>query len=70
MALVSQCAKLVFQDNATFYNMLLLKDGSRAVPVRDEQSCKLTVRYGKHFQIQLVFSISESDMLLFKTQLT
>ena len=32
MALVSQCAKLVFQDNATLYAMFLLDDGSAATP--------------------------------------
>ena len=32
MALVSQCAKLVFQDNATLYAMFLLNDGGTAAP--------------------------------------
>ena len=70
MALVSQSAKLVFQDNATLYNMFMHNDVSTAVPVREEKSCKMTVRYGKHLQIRLVFNISESDMLISKTQLT
>ena len=33
MALVSQCAKLVFQDDATLYNLFLLNDGTAAGPV-------------------------------------
>ena len=34
MALVSQCAKLVFQDNATLYAMFLLNDGNTATPAQ------------------------------------
>jgi hypothetical protein len=33
MALVSQCAKLVFQDDASLYSLFLLNDGTTAVPV-------------------------------------
>lgn len=32
MALVSQCAKLVFQDDVSLYNLFLLNDGTVAIP--------------------------------------
>lgn len=32
MVLVSQCAKLVFQDDASLYSLFLLNDGTAAVP--------------------------------------
>jgi hypothetical protein len=35
MALVCQCAKLVFQDNAALYNLFLLDEGTDAGPAPD-----------------------------------
>jgi len=36
IALVSQCAKLVFQDNATLYSMFLLNNGSTTIAKQPE----------------------------------